>query len=302
MNVIYLKYAVAVAKAGSLNKAAEELFVAQPNLSRAIKELEKELGTVIFERTSKGISLTPDGEKLVAYGKKIIREIEEVEAEFHNKTGKVKTFAVSVPHSGYIAEAFSKFFAGLGGERCRATVKETDNRSVTEDVLNKDSAIGIVRYPSQADKQAKEAFDNKRLSHELVAEFGLKLIAAADGELAKAENVTAESLENFVRAEFVGEVMPPFGAGETVYCDAKKVMYFSDRASLFSALGQTKNAYAFSEPTSAKTLEKFGLKEIPFVGAPKYRDVLIYPSDYYLSKTDKDFITALCSVKRDIIR
>ena len=63
MNVIYLKYAVAVAKAGSLNKAAEELFVAQPNLSRAIKELEKELGTVIFERPSKRISLTPDGEK-----------------------------------------------------------------------------------------------------------------------------------------------------------------------------------------------------------------------------------------------
>ena len=88
MNVIYLKYAVAVAKAGSLNKAAEELFVAQPNLSRAIKELEKELGTVIFERTSKGISLTPDGEKLVAYGKKIIREIEEVEAEFHNFCGE----------------------------------------------------------------------------------------------------------------------------------------------------------------------------------------------------------------------
>lgn len=47
-----------------------------------------------------------------------------------------------------------------------ATVKETDNRSVIEDVLNKDSAIGLVCYPSQADKQAKEAFDNKRLSHE----------------------------------------------------------------------------------------------------------------------------------------
>lgn len=63
MNVIYLKYAVAVAKAGSLNKAAEELFVAQTNLSMAIKELEKELGSVIFERPSKRISLTPDGEK-----------------------------------------------------------------------------------------------------------------------------------------------------------------------------------------------------------------------------------------------
>lgn len=63
MNVIYLKHAVAVAKAGSLNKAAEELFVAPTNLSRAIKELEKELGSVIFERPSKRISLTPDGEK-----------------------------------------------------------------------------------------------------------------------------------------------------------------------------------------------------------------------------------------------
>ena len=63
MNVIYLKYAVAVAKAGSLNKAAEKFFVTQTNLSRAIKELEKELGSVIFERPSKRISLTPDGEK-----------------------------------------------------------------------------------------------------------------------------------------------------------------------------------------------------------------------------------------------
>ena len=60
MNIVYLRYAVAVAKAGSLNKAAEELFIAQPNLSRAIKELEKELGIVIFDRNSKGITLTHD--------------------------------------------------------------------------------------------------------------------------------------------------------------------------------------------------------------------------------------------------
>ena len=70
---------------------------------------------------------------------------------------------------------------------------------------------------------------------------------------------------------------------------------------MFSALGQTKNSYSFLEPISAKTLEKFGLKEIAIVGAPKYRDMLIYPFDYYLSKTDKDFITALCLKKRNII-
>lgn len=303
MNVIYLKYAVAVAKAGSLNKAAEELFVAQPNLSRAIKELEKELGTVIFERTSKGISLTPDGERLIEYGKKIIREIEEVEAEFHGKTGKVKTFAVNAPHSGYIAAAFSEFSVNLKGERLRTTLCETDNHSVISGVVNKDCRVGIVRYPSQADKQAKETFENRRLSHELVAEFGLKLVAAADGELAKSEVVTDEKLADCVRAEFVGEVTPPFTANETTRGEDKKVVYFSDRASLFSALYRIKNSYAFIEPTPLATLEKFGLKEITYGGsAPKYRDVLIYPSDYCLSGTDKDFITALCDVKRDIIR
>lgn len=301
MNVIYLKYAVAVAKAGSLNKAAEELFVVQPNLSRAIKELEKELGTVIFERTSKGISLTPDGEKLIGYGKKIIREIEEVEAEFHNKTGKIKTFAVSVPHSGYISEAFSRFLDGFGGERCRVTVKETDNHTVIEDVINKDCTIGVVRYPSQADKQAKEAFDGKKLSHELVAEFGLRLVAAADGELAKTTDITAEKLEGLIRAEFIGEVNPPFISGEKFFGEAKKTIYFTDRASLFSALSTTKNACAFIEPTATATLEKYGLKEFTFAGgAHRFRDVLIYPSDYCLSKTDKDFITALCIVKREL--
>ena len=71
MNIVYLKYAVTVAKAGSLTKAAEELFVAQPNLSRAIKELEKDLGITIFDRNSKGIRLTSDGEKLVSDGKRI---------------------------------------------------------------------------------------------------------------------------------------------------------------------------------------------------------------------------------------
>ena len=82
MNIVYLRYATVIAKAGSLSKAAEELFVAQPNLSRAIKELEKELDITIFERTSKGIVLTPDGERLIENGKKILRQIDELEKEF----------------------------------------------------------------------------------------------------------------------------------------------------------------------------------------------------------------------------
>ena len=82
MNIKYLKYAVEIAKSGSINKAAEQLYIAQPNLTRAIKELEKELSIIIFDRNAKGMTLTPDGEKLIQYGKRILKEIDDVEDLF----------------------------------------------------------------------------------------------------------------------------------------------------------------------------------------------------------------------------
>ena len=109
MNILYLKYAVEVARIGSINKAAEELFVAQPNLSRAIKELEKELGITVFDRNSKGMTLTPDGERLISYGRKILGEIEEVEEMFKTGESKKSTLTVSVPRASYISYAFARF-------------------------------------------------------------------------------------------------------------------------------------------------------------------------------------------------
>ena len=62
MNVMHLRYAVEISKTKSINKAAENLFMSQPNLSRAIKELESSIGIDIFKRTSKGMTVTPKGE------------------------------------------------------------------------------------------------------------------------------------------------------------------------------------------------------------------------------------------------
>ena len=76
MNVIHMKYAVEVAKAGSINKASETLLVAQPNLSRSIKELEADLGITIFLRTSKGMTLTPKGEEFMGYAKNILSQLQ----------------------------------------------------------------------------------------------------------------------------------------------------------------------------------------------------------------------------------
>ena len=88
MNIQHLKYALEVAKQKSISKASRSLYMGQPNLSRAIKELEDELGIIIFERTSKGIKPTPDGEEFLQYAKRILLQIEEVEDIY--KVGKRK--------------------------------------------------------------------------------------------------------------------------------------------------------------------------------------------------------------------
>ena len=85
MNILHLKYAVEVAKAGSLSKAAEALYMNQPNLSRAIKELEASLGITIFGRSAKGVYVTPEGEEFLGYARKILSQIDEVEAIYKRR-------------------------------------------------------------------------------------------------------------------------------------------------------------------------------------------------------------------------
>ena len=119
-----MKYAVEVAKIGSLNKAAEKLFMAPPNLSRSIKELEGDLGITIFERSQKGVTLTPDGEEFIGYAKNLLKQIEHVEGLYKENSVKKQRFSISVPRASYIAEALVDFSKELGKEPVEIFYKE----------------------------------------------------------------------------------------------------------------------------------------------------------------------------------
>ena len=109
MNLVHLKYAVEVAETGSINKASEKLYVSQPNLSRAIKELEASLGVTIFDRSAKGMVLTPDGEVFVRYARSILRQVDAIEEVFSKGTTEKKKFSISVPRASYVTDAFAEF-------------------------------------------------------------------------------------------------------------------------------------------------------------------------------------------------
>ena len=308
MNIVYLKYAVEVAKEGSLNSAAKKLFIAQPNLSRAIKELETEMGIIIFERRAKGMVLTPEGERFIAYGSRILKQIDEVDSMFKGDGEKKNSFSVVVPRASYISHAFSRFSLEMQNEkRCEMYYKETNSSRAIESVADKGYGLGIVRYASEYDKYFKQDLDNRGLNYELVAEFKFKLIFSKKSALYAKKSITYDDLKSFVEIAHADPYVPSLTVAEIrkneMGNEADKRIFLFDRASQFEILSANADCYMWVSPVPNELLERYDLSEREIKGDERvYRDVLIYNKNYKLSPLDKAFITCLCDAKRKYIK
>lgn len=303
MNVLYLKYAVEVAKAGSINKAAESLFVAQPNLSRAIKELEKDLGVVIFDRNAKGMTLTHDGELLIQYGKRILKELDEVESVFKEGASERKRFSLSAPRASYVAEAFSDFVSGLNTDKMEVLYKETNSSETIKNVSEEGYGLGIVRYAESYDKFYKQTLEEKNLVAETVTEFKYELLFNRNSPLAEKEKISTSDLENLTEIAHADHYVPTLPVAAVRRAElsegvGKRIFVF-ERASQFEILSKNKSAFMWVSPVSDVTLDRYGLIERECEeNAKRYKDVIIYRKDYRLTELDKAFITRLVEVKR----
>lgn len=307
MNMLYLKYAVEVARAGSINKAAEELYVAQPNLSRAIKELEKELGITIFERNSRGMTLTPDGMTLIGNGKTILRHIDELEGMFRNDGVKKNVFSVSVPRAGYISYAFAEFSKCLGtDDLCEVFYKETNAMRTINNVLHGDYRLGIIRYAEQFDRYFKEMLDRKNLMYEMVSEFPCALLTGKESPLASRTDTDFGDTEKYIEISEADPYVPTLAPSEVrreeLPDDVKRRIFVFERASLYDILSKNPDTFAWVSPVSDEILDRYGLAQKKCLhGGKIYKDVLIYSTDYHLTKLDKLFITELCEAKRKFL-
>lgn len=307
MNIVYLKYAVTVAKAGSLSKAQEQLFIAQPNLSRAIKELEKELNIVIFDRNTKGVTLTPDGERLISYGEKLLKEISYIEEQFKGeKTNKI-VFSISVPRASYICNAFAEFSKELvKEEKCEVYYKETNNQRTLTNVLEKGYKFGIIRYATVFDKYFKQTIENKNLAYEMITEFNYVLLVNKESPLTKIEKVKFSDLEPLIEIAHADPYAPSVTLAEIkkeeLPDNISKRIFVFERASQFEVLSTNTETFMWVSPVPQDILERYGLVQLECEENKKvYKDVLIYQKNYKLTNLDKLFITKLCESKRKYI-
>lgn len=303
MNILHVKYAYEVARTGSLAKASETLLIATPNLSRSIKELEADLGITIFDRTSKGMQLTPDGEEFMDYAKSIISQIEHVENIYKHGSSKKQYFAISVPRASYISEAFVQFSKTLSEEAADIFYKETNSQRAIYNMLNHDYKLGIIRYAADYDKYFKASFEEKDLNYEMITEFTYLLIMSADSPLAKTESVSLDDLSCYIEIAHADPYVPSLPVSKVIKEELpdniRRRIFIFERASQFDLLSKNPETFMWVSPVPDDILSRYNLIQKKCSENTRiYKDVLLYKKGYKLTELDKRFITALCDSKR----
>lgn len=303
MNLLHMKYAVEVAKAGSLHKASNTLLVAVPNISRSIKELEADLGITIFERTTKGMSLTPDGEEFMNFAREILNQIDQVEQFYHNGVIGKQRFSISVPRASYISEAFTEFSKCLDKTPAEIFYKETNSQRTINNVLNHDYKLGIIRYAENYDKFFKIMLEEKGLHYELVNEFSYSLLMSKENPLSQKEEIVFDDLPGYIEIAHADPYVPSLPLSkvmkEELPDNIDRRIFIFERASQFDLLSQNPETFMWVSSAPPRVLERYNLKQIKCRQNKKvYKDILIYKEGYQLSNLDQQFITCLCEAKR----
>ena len=307
MNLLHMKYAIEVAKAGSLGKASEFLLIAAPNISRSIKELETDLGITIFERTQNGMKPTIEGEEFLNFAKGILRQIDEVERFYKSGSPKKQKFSISVPRACYISEAFANFSRSLTKEPAEIFYKETNSQRAIYNMLNHDYKLGIVRYAENYDMYYRNMLEEKDFQYELVTEFTYSLIMSKDSPLSKRKEISFDDLVEYIEIAHADPYVPSMPLSKVVKEELPdnidRRIFIFERASQFDLLSMNPETFMWVSLAPKSLLERYNLVLRKCNdNKKKYKDVLIYKNGYKLSKLDHQFITELCESKRKYLQ
>lgn len=301
MNLLHLKYAVEIANTLSISQAAKNLYMAQPNLSRAVKDLEEKLGITIFDRTTKGITVTPKGEEFIQYARKILLQIDDIEHLFDDDSKNKQHFSISVPRASYICNAFTEFSKKISRDnQIELFYKETNSSRAINNILRADYNLGIIRYAENFDKYFTEMMTEKGLAFETVTEFRYVLLMSKQSPLASIETIGFDDLTHLVEIAHADPYVPslPLSAvrKEELPDNIDKRIFVFERASQFELLSKNPDTFMWVSPSSDEFVKSFNLIQRDCPENTKiYKDVLIYRKDYKLSQLDNMFMQELAA-------
>ena len=197
MTLTQLRYVAKIVECGSITEAARQLYASQPSLSVAVRELEGELGIVIFNRNARGISLTPDGSEFLSHARQILEQTELVEQRYAHARPSKRLFAISSQHYAFVVNAFVRLLKSVDAAEYEFTLRESRTYEIFEDVTDYRSELGIIYISSFNEKVLRKLMRENQLSYAPLFDAAPHVFLSERHPLARAQRVTLRELDDY---------------------------------------------------------------------------------------------------------
>lgn len=236
MTLQQLKYIVTVAETGNITEAAKRLFISQPSLTNAIRELEKEMQITVFHRTNKGVAVSNEGDEFLSYARQVLEQVGLLEEKYLNGKEPRPRFSVSCQHYSFAVNAFVDVIQKFDANRYDFTLRETQTYEIIEDVSRLKSEIGILYVSSKNEEIIMKLIRQNGLKFEELFTAKPHVFISSRHPLAEREAISLEDLEEYPYLSFEqGEYNSFYFAEEILSTlDRKKNIKVRDRATLFN--------------------------------------------------------------------
>ncbi|MCQ2582787.1 MAG: LysR family transcriptional regulator [Treponema sp.] len=197
MTLQQIKYVIGIADAGSLNKAAEKLYVAQPSLTSTIHALEDELGITIFNRSSRGITLTNDGREFVTKARQLYQNYEALAEQYGEPEKRKKKFGVSSQHYSFAVKSFVEMVKSFNTNEYEFAIRETKTREVIDDVASLKSEIGILYLSDYNRNYMQKIFKAREIEFVHLIDCEAFVYIWKNHPLAKQKSISFDELKDY---------------------------------------------------------------------------------------------------------
>jgi len=298
MNTQYFVYAIEVEKTGSITQAASNLFMSQPTLSKAIKDMEESVGFSVFKRTARGMVPTQRGLEFLDHAKKIAAQVQKMEQALQAHDVSNQLFSLAIPRVSYIAKAASEYVCSFDNRKnMEIDILEDSSMHIIDQVADGHFVLGILRCHTEDEDYFIKALDEKELQHEMIWKSDYVALMHKDHPLAEKEELEPEDFLNYVEIAFGDGEVPYIRVSEADAVsgrlkNTKRILVYA-RAMQFDMLRTNHSAYMWTSPIPSEVLQANNLIQRKCRNSGQFADILISRAGYRFSKLDKAFLDKL---------
>ena len=298
MNTQYFVYAIEVEKTGSITQAASNLFMSQPTLSKAIKDMEESIGFSVFKRSAKGMVPTQRGLEFLDHAKKIAAQVQKMEQALQAREVSHQLFSLAIPRVSYIAKAVSEYVRTFDDKiDMEIDILEDNSVRIIDQVADGHYVLGIIRCHAEDEDYFVKKLAEKELQHEIIWKSNYLAMMRSDHPLADKEILEPADFLPYIEVAFGDSEVPYVRVSEAqtasgILKNSKQILVHA-RAMQFDLLRTNPLTYMWVSPMPGDILRANKLVQRKCRHSSQFVDILVSRSGYRFSKLDRKFLDVL---------